>query len=531
MNGVVVAPQPPAAEAGADVLRNSGNAFDAAVAAAFVQAVTDPFMCGIGGIGIAQIFDASIGEQVVIDFVGRVGSRARPDQWAKLARRTPEGKTYVQGWHNYLGYQSILIPGTVAGLAAIHAGRGRLPWRELLQPAIRILREGFPLYEYITEYFFETHQYPVGENYPTFDEFVHATEAMARLWLREDGTVRRVGEHLTNPDYAATLECLANEGPDAFYRGAIAERIMADFAAHDALITADDLAGQQAFVRAPLRSDYRGTTVATSPLGGATVLQILNILEDFPVAAMGHNSAEYLHILASAMQLVFPDREQMTSEGGEATMERLVGKEHAAALRARINEANVPAEEMASVPGTTHLSVADRDGNAVALTHTLAMGSGVVTPGLGFQYNNGMSSFDPLPGKPRSVAPGKARITPMAPTLVLRGGRPEIILGSPGSNAIVNAIAQVIVNVVDFGMTPIEAVSAPRIHCEGGPVLTETRLPIATARVLEARGHHLKPRPFAYDSLQGRVQLIVAREDGWVGASDPRRDGGTAIYA
>jgi gamma-glutamyltranspeptidase / glutathione hydrolase len=167
----------------------------------------------------------------------------------------------------------------------------------------------------------------------------------------------------------------------------------------------------------------------------------------------------------------------------------------------------------------------------VALTHTLAMGSGVVTPGLGFQYNNGMSSFDPLPGKPRSIAPGKARITPMAPTLVLRGGRPEIILGSPGSNAIVNAIAQVIVNVVDFGMTPIEAVSAPRIHCEGGPVLTETRLPIATGHALEARGHRLKPRPFAYDSLQGRVQLIVASEGGWVGASDPRRDGGAAMHA
>ncbi|MGI8857198.1 MAG: gamma-glutamyltransferase family protein [Thermomicrobiales bacterium] len=531
MNGVVVAPQPPAAEAGADVLRSGGNAFDAAVAAAFVQAATDPFMCGIGGIGIAQLFDAATGENVVIDFVGRVGSRAQPDQWAKLARRTAEGKTYVQGWHNYLGYQAILIPGTVAGLAAIHAGRGRMPWRELLQPAIRILREGFPLYEYMTEYFFETHQYPVGENYPTFDAFIHATDAMARLWLHEDGTVRQVGEHLTNPDYAAVLECLADDGPDAFYRGAIAERIMADFAAHDALITADDLAGQQAFIRAPLRSDYRGATVATSPLGGATVLQILTILEGFPVAAMGHNSADYLHTLASTMQLVFPDREQMTSDGGEATMEWLVSKEHAAALRARINAASIPAEEMASVPGTTHLSVADRNGNAVALTHTLSTGGGVVTPGLGFQYNNGMSSFDPLPGKPRSIAAGKARITPMAPTLVFRAGRPAIILGSPGSNAIVNAIAQVIVNVVDFGMTPIEAVSAPRIHCEGGPVLTETRLPIATGSVLAARGHRLKPRPFAYDSLQGRVQLIVASENGWVGASDPRRDGGVAIYA
>jgi gamma-glutamyltranspeptidase/glutathione hydrolase len=530
MNGVVVAPQPPAAEAGAEVLRSGGNAFDAAVAAAFVQAATDPFMCGIGGIGVAQIFDAASGEQVILDFVGRVGSSARPDQWAKEARRTAEGKTYVEGWHNYLGYQSILIPGTVAGLAAIHA-RGRMPWRDLVQPAIRILREGFPLYEYITEYFFETHQYPVGENYPTFDEFIHTTEAMARLWLRDDGTVRRVGDHLTNPDYADVLACIADEGADDFYRGTIAARIMADFTAHDALITAEDLAACTAVVRAPLRSDYRGLTVSTSPLGGATVLQILNILEGFPVAELGHNSADYLHQLASAMQLAFAERDLLSGEGGDDLMNELVSKAHAAELRARITAMSVSSVEAAAVPGTTHLSVADREGNAVALTHTLSMGSGVVTPGLGFQYNNGMSTFDPLPGKPRSIAPGKPRITPMAPTIVSRGGRPEMILGSPGSNAIVNAIAQVIVNRLDFGMTPLEAVSAPRIHCEGGPVLTETRLPAATGRALEARGHRLKPRPFAYDSLQGRIQLIVAEGGDWVGASDPRRDGGAAISA
>ncbi|MDQ2787917.1 MAG: gamma-glutamyltransferase, partial [Chloroflexota bacterium] len=274
---------------------------------------------------------------------------------------------------------------------------------------------------------------------------------------------------------------------------------------------------------------YRGLTVSTSPLGGATALQILNILEGFPVAELGHNSAEYLYLLASAMQLAFSERDHMSGDG-DHMMDELVSKRHAAELRARIAETSVPSKEATAVPGTTHLSVADRDGNAVALTHTLSMGSGVVTSGLGFQYNNGMSTFDPLPGRPRSIAPGKPRITPMAPTIVLRDGRPAIILGSPGSNAIVNAIAQVIVNCLDFGMTPLEAVSAPRIHCEGGPVLTETRLPAAIGRALEARGHRLKPRPFAYDSLQGRIQLIVAENGNWIGASDPRRDGGAAMY-
>lgn len=528
MHGVVVAPQPQAAEVGAEVLRAGGNAFDAAVAGAFVQAAIDPFMCGIGGIGVAQIFDAATGEHAILDFVGRVGALAQEDQWAKLARRTAEGKTYVEGWANYLGYQSILIPGTIAGLAALHR-RGRMPWRDLVQPAIRILREGFPLYTYITEYFFETHQYPTGENYPTFDEYVHTTEEMARLWLREDGSLRRAGDRLTNPDYAATLECLADGGPDAFYRGDIAATMLADFAAHDAYITADDLARCEAVVRAPLTTAYRGMTVATNPLGGATVLQILNILEGDDLMALGHNSPECLHLLASAMRLTFAERDAMTDEEAIA---RLVGKEHAAALRAQIDSVPAPEREAAVVPGTTHLSVADGAGNAVALTHTLSMGSGAITPGLGFQYNNGMASFDPLPGKPRSIVPGRPRLTPMSPTMAFKDGTPQVILGSPGSNAIVNAVAQVLVNRLDFGMTPLEAVSAPRIHCEGGPVLTETRLPVATGRALEALGHRLKPRPFAYDSLQGRIQLIVADgAGGWIGASDPRRDGGAAMYA
>lgn len=531
MNGVVVAPQPPAAEAGAAVLRQGGNAFDAAVATAFMQAATDPFMCGIGGIGVAHLYDAASSEQVVLDFYGRVGARARADQWAKQARRTAGGKTYVAGFANAVGYGSILIPGTVAGLAAIHAGRGRLPWRELLQPAIRILRGGMPLYAYITDYFFPTHQYPDGEYFPPFEQFIRTTPAFARLWLRDDGTVRQVGESIANPDYAATLECLAEEGPDAFYRGSIAARIAADFAANGAPVTADDLAACRAIPRRPLQADYRGNSIATSPVGGVTVLHILNILEGFDLAGLGRNSADYLHLLASAMQLAFGERDDLADDLDQVALDRLVGKEHAAALRSRISATGQPAREAVGSPGTTHLSVADRDGNVVAMTHTLSLGSGVVTDGLGFQYNNGMNSFDPLPGRPRSIAPGKARVTPMAPTIVSRDGRPVFALGSPGSNAIVNAIAQVIVNLVDFGMTPQEAVAVPRIHCEGGAVMLENRTPAAVAAALAARGHTINPRPFSYDSLQGRVQLVAAGANGWAGASDPRRDGGVAAYA
>lgn len=532
-NGVVVAPQPLAAEVGADVLSDGGTAHDATVAAALVQTVIDPFMCGIGGIGVAQVFDIATRSSAILDFYGRVGARAATDRWAKAARRSAEGKTYVKGFPNHLGYRSILVPGTVAGLAALHGRGGRLPWRDLVLPAARIAREGFPFYGYITDYFLDTHQYPRGEHVPPFDRFIRATPAMAALWHDPDGRLYQVGDAFANPDYAATLDHLSVAGPDDFYRGELGSRIAADFAANDALVTAADLAACRVIIRPPLVGSYRGHAIATASPGGATILQTLNILEGYDLGRLAHGTAEHLHLVASAMRLAFGDRARLTGEQAEdeATIAALVSKDRAAELRGRIAGGELPTTEAAPTPGTTHLTVADRHGNVVAMTHTLALGSGVVTPGLGFIYNNGMHSFDPLPGKSNSIAPGKARLSAMSPTLVLRDGRPVAALGSPGSNAIVNAIAQVVSNLIDFGLDPAAAVAAPRIHCEGGATLLESRTPRAVAAALAANGHQPRPRPFAYDSLQGRIQLVVAAGDRWIGASDPRRDGGIAAYA
>ncbi len=260
---------------------------------------------------------------------------------------------------------------------------------------------------------------------------------------------------------------------------------------------------------------------------------MLNILEGYDLAALGHGSTEHLHLVASAMRLAFGDRAGLSGElaQDEAAIATLASKERAAELRARIAAVDLPTTEAREAPGTTHLTVADRHGNVIAMTHTLALGSGVVTPGLGFMYNNGMHSFDPLPGKPHSIAPGKARLSAMSPTLVFRDGQPYAALGSPGSNAIVNAVAQVISNLLDFGLDPAAAVSVLRIHCEGGATLLESRTPRAVATALAALGHQPRPRPFAYDALQGRIQLVIAGAAGWVGASDPRRDGGVAVYA
>lgn len=526
MRGVVVAPQPLAAEVGRAMLRRGGNAFDAAVAAAFVQTVTDPLMCGIGGMGVAHVRPAG-GEHLILSFYARFGSKARPEMWADRVRTG-----FVAGHPDEIGYQSIMVPGTVAGLGELHQRWGSLPWAEVVRPAAEIARAGVPLCSYIEDYFV----YPMPDHGPTQRERFTATPEMARLWLRPDGQYRAQGELLQNEEFARSLEAIAAGGPREFYQGVLAERIMADLEAHGALVTAEDLAGYRPRLEEPLVGSYRGYSVVTNrpPGGGITLLQILSILESFPIGQMEQSGADHADLLVRTMQQAFADRNGFVGdpEFVPVELDRLLSPAHIAGMRARV-EAGVPAGGAAeSAPGTTHLSVCDEAGNCVAITHTLASGSGVVTPGLGFQYNNASDHCDPVPGRPNSIAPGKARLSAMAPTMVLRDGRPLLILGSPGSNAIVNAVAQVIMNVVDFGMTPVEAVSAPRLHCEGGPVTLEARFLPGVAAELQRRGHEVRVRPRSYDTLQGRVQLIRVDEGGrFTGASDPRRDGGVAAYA
>lgn len=526
MRGVVVAPQPLAAEAGREMLRRGGNAFDAAVAAAFVQTVTDPLMCGIGGMGVAHVRPAGE-EHRILSFYARFGSKARPDMWADRIR---EG--YLEGHPDEIGYQSIMVPGTVAGLGELHQRWGSLPWAELVRPAAALARSGVPLYSYIEDYFF----YPMPVYGPTQRQRFTATPEMARLWLRPDGSYRAQGELIQNEELARTLEAIAAGGPNEFYQGELAGRIMADLEAGGALITAGDLAGYRPRLEEPLVGSYRGYTIITNrpPGGGITLLQMLAILESFPIGEMEHSGADHADLQTRTMQQAFADRNSLVGdpEFVPVEVERLLCAGHIAEMRARVEDGQPDLGHADSTSGTTHLSVCDEAGNCVAITHTLASGSGVVTPGLGFQYNNASDHCDPVPGRPNSIAPGKARLSAMAPTMVMKDGKPFLILGSPGSNAIVNAVAQVIMNVVDFGMTPVEAVSAPRLHCEGGPVTLEARFFSGVVAELQRRGHQVRVRPRSYDTLQGRIQLIQIGPDGrFTGASDPRRDGGAAAYA
>ncbi|MFO8059600.1 MAG: gamma-glutamyltransferase [Bacillota bacterium] len=537
MGGVVVAPQPPAAEVGAEILRAGGNAFDAGVAAVFMQAAADPFMCGIGGFGIGQVFVAETATSRCVQFYGRAGRAVREDMWADRVRKADDGKTYVEGWSNEIGYGSIGIPGTVAGMMEIHRRWGRMPWAELLRPAERFLRDGYPLYRYIADYF----SYPAGPpTKPTQLQRFSASPEMARIWLREDGQFLQVGETVQLTDYADTVSRLAEAGGEDFYRGDIADVMTDDWAANGASISRMDLASYRAVLSAPLTGKYRDyeVRVPSLPGGGVTLLQMLNVLDQFDLASLKHNSPEYLELLIGAMQAAAGQRREHLGDPAfvDVPLDELLSPGWAIQTAEEIRSGRqFSGEKEPADSTTTHLTVCDDEGDALAVTHTLGMGSGVITPGLGFQYNNCLGGFDPEPGRPNSPAPGKARISSMSPAILVRDGRPQIVLGSPGSNAIVNAILQTLCNTIDFGMEPLQAVSQPRVHCEGQPVSLESRILRSTASTLAGLGYRVEHGAIGYDTLQGRVQLAVATpacSDAvlWRGASDPRRDGGIAVH-
>lgn len=526
---MIVAPEPLAAETGLEILASGGNAVDAAVACAFVQGVVDPQMCGIGGSGAMAVHVG--GATSVLEFQARAGSRVRPDMWEPLfVRETADRYGYVlEGAVNDVGYQSVGVPGTVAGLAAAHARFGSLPWARLLQPAIRLAADGFQV---------------AGNLYASWKEMENpdvvpwrkrlaATAESARIYLRPDGEFYEPGDVIKNPDYAATLERLASVGAVDFYRGEIASRIAADFAANGGLITAEDLASYRVKVTPPIRGTYRGLEIETvgPPTTGMTLLQMLNYLEGFELSTHGWPSAEAALRRIEAMRWAFADRDQHLADPDFAAVpvSRLIDKSYAAAARAGAQSAPVAAGA-AHDNGTTHVCVIDSSGNAVSMTHSLGASSGVITPGLGFTYNNWMNCYDPRPGRVNSLEPGKARSTGMTPTFVFREGNLELALGAPGGNRIVTGVLQALINLVDHGMTPVEAVGAPRVDFNGNVVQAENRVPSDVLDRLRELGYAVNRRPVSYDQYFSRVQVIRRSADGFLeGACDPRKDGGIPL--
>ncbi|MFT5172841.1 MAG: gamma-glutamyltranspeptidase/glutathione hydrolase [Gammaproteobacteria bacterium] len=533
MKGIVVCPQPRAADVGAQILSAGGNAFDAALATAFAQMVVDPFMCGLGGMGSFQFFHAQSGENGMIDFHARAGSLVTADMWAADAKGRTEisGYTLFDDFRSELGYTAILTPGTVAGFGEVHERFCTLPLDALVAPAARLARDGSPIGCFAHDFLSR----PMMPGVPGGLQRVSATEECKRIHLHPQGRIYNVGETHRNPDMARTFERIAAQGAGDFYRGELAAHICRDLAANGSFVTADDLATYKTRVGDPVKGTYRDFEVSSNPPpgSGVTLIQMLQILEHFDLAAMGHGSAAHLDVVARAMAAAHADRNRYLAdpEFSEVPVGMLASKERAAHWAEKIKAGEFLGDGKQEPHScTTHISICDELGNAVSCTHTLGTGAGVVTPGLGFVYNNSMKLFDPYPGSSNSIEAGKARTTGMVPTMLFRDGKPAIVVGAPGGSVIISAVLQSILNIVDFAMSPLEAVTVPRIHCEGGAIHAEARIQESVCRQLASMGHEVKQSAISLDPLMSRAHVVQISPDGsWRGGADPRGGGGMAI--
>ena len=527
MSGMVVAPQPEAAEAGAAVLTAGGNAVDAAVAAAFVQGVADPLMCGIGGFGSMQVFKPG-GPHEILEFYARAPLAARADMWAdQLEGQSRDGFAFLlKGGLSEAGPLAVCTPGSVKGYAEALSRYGTLSWAAAMAPAIALARRGVLVRPHMHWFWSQDQR---GEGQVNTADKLRLTQTGRSVYFRADGTARRVGDTLHNPDLLRTLERLADGGPEMFYRGDLAQEMAADFRANGGLLTEEDFAAYALSVVQPIAGEYRGHRITTSPppASGMLMLQLLHVLESFDVGALEHNGVEHVRILAEAMKRMTIDKDRFMGDPAyvDVPVERLISKaycrEQAEAIRR--GERALVARLDRSERETTHVSAVDGDGMAVALTHTLGSPSGAITEGLGFIYNGSMSRFDPRPGHAGSIAPGKRRASSAAPTIVFKEGRPRIVIGAPGGSFIAPAVAQGISNVLDFGMSMFEAVAAPRIVAVSDSIDVSNRVLRRVTDTLEAEGYDIKrsAQGYAFAALHG-----IAVQDGLLsGGADPQRDG------
>lgn len=531
MKGVVVCPQPRAAEVGAEVLERGGNAFDAALATAFSQMVNDPFMCGLGGMGTLHYYCAQTAKSGMIDFYNRAGSKVRPDMWEKDCKgRTPiSGYSLFDDFRSEIGYTAIMTPGTPAGLGLFHERLGTMPWAELIAPAIAQALEGIIVTPNAASVWSGYAQPGIPDGLTR----IRKTAECARVYLHPDGRLYKTGEVMRLPDYARTLERLARGGWREFHQGALGDEIALDLEKNGAYVTREDLANYQPEESLPLVGHYRGYEIRSNPPpgSGATLIEMLQILEHFDLASLEHGSTRHIDLVARAMAAAHVDRNAYLGDPhfAEVPTEMLISKQRAAFWAERIKSGQYAGGQEEAPPGcTTHLCVMDELGNAVSMTHTLGTAAGVVSPGLGFNYNNSMKLFDPVPGKKNSMAAGKARTTGMVPTMLLKDGKPVLMAGAPGGSVIISATLQSILNVVDFAMSPVEAVTVPRIHCEGLGIHTEATVRSSVIRELRALGHTVLQSAHSFEPSMSRAHVISTVDGRMRGGADPRGGAGVA---
>lgn len=521
---------PIASEVGAIIMRKGGNAVDAAVAVGFALAVVHPSAGNIGGGGFMVIRLAS-GEVYTIDHRETAPAGASRDMYLDSLGELTE--------RSVVGHIAAGVPGTVAGLTEAQSRFGRLSTAEVMEPAIRLARDGFVLDERRVE------------SIESAADRLSLFPASRERFLMPDGSVPAPGYLLVQSDLASTLQAIADSGARAFYEGGIADLIVAEMERGGGLISKEDLAGYRAIWREPIAIAYRGHTIYSMPpasSGGVTMGEILNILEGFEqVPPFG--SAEQVHLIAEAMQRAFVDRNHYLGDPAFVDMpvERLLSKSYAAELRHgirpdRATPTPVLRPGMGKGDQTTHYSVVDPEGNAVSVTTTINSGYGskVTVAGAGFVLNNEMDDFTGAPGRPNqyglvqgdanAIEPGKRMLSAMTPSIVLDpNGELMMVVGTPGGPAIITTVVQVISNVVDHGMTLAEAIAAPRVHHQALPdeILYEKGgLRPDVVALLQAMGHALSER----EGYRGEAAGIIRTATGWVAVADPRSGGGSAGY-
>ena len=521
-----------ATDVGVAVLEAGGNAIDAAVAVGFALAVTHPSAGNLGGGGflLARFAD---GRTAFIDFRERAPERASRNMYIG-----PDGKATAD---SRVGYRASGVPGTVRGLEFAHQKYGRKAWRDLVEPAVELAASGFPV------------SYDLARSLGSKDTSVHLSrfQESRRIFLR-DGKFFEAGERLTQPELARTLTRIRDRGAKDFYEGETAELLAADMKEHGGLITRDDLKSYKAIERTPLTGSYRGYGIVTAPppsSGGVGILQMLGVLEGSGYEKSGAGSAATVHFMAETMRRYFADRSEYMGDPDfyRVPVSGLLNPRYIAGLRQSIDLEHATPSAVLH-PGkpagyessdTTHYSIVDAEGNAVAVTYTLnhSYGSGVTATRLGFLLNNEMDDFAAKPGEANAyglvqgeanaIQPRKTPLSSMTPTIVLRDGRLYLVVGSPGGPTIINTVLEVIANVTDFGMNVADAVDAPRLHHQWMPdVLTlERGFSPDTVALLKARGHTVE-----IENGQGEVAAIRV-SDGWLeGSADPRTEGTAKGY-
>lgn len=519
--GVVVTNHPLGSAAGHEMLAFGGNAVDAAAAALLALTVVEPMMVGVAGGGVAHL-RLPDGRHRIYDCLSQAAASARPEMFRPVSDRLPDYMETAER-RNFIGPSSVATPGNLRGWCAMHAAHGALPFADVIAPAIRLAAGGFPVTNYLSA--------NIGIN----AEDMSKDHEISKIFL-PGGAPARPGHRLVQGDYAASLRLIAAEGAAALHGGALGRALVERLATGgpDAgSVTLADLENYTVRERDAIFGSYRGHEVAGPPppaSSGVHVAQMLNMLEAYDMAAMGFDSPERLHLLAETIRIGFEDRRAASGDPDfvDIPVEKLISKDYAAACRARIRPSGAPG---AVPPGhesrnTTHVTVADRDGMIVSATHTIngLFGARFIVPGTGIIPNNYMYNFDPHPGKALSIAPGKRVPTSMAPMIVLKDGKPRFALGLPGAVRIFPSAMQAIVNMIDFDMTPQQAVEAPRIWTEGGQVELE---PDYAHRkdALEAMGHDVKLVPH----VGGGMNAIAFGEDGeMTGAACWRADGTVA---